>query len=190
MRRSRTQLSSGLEALASSEYAETFIAPPIDAYSPGERFKNKRPKTPEPAAPEKTSYESTYDVMTGGARGGWRGPVSSRHRLPKRRSRTNKRRMSIAVQEAAAKAQLKSEERAAPQPRWTHMQRRFSVAAAEAAAVAATTITATALANTLILHHRRVFRSAMLAAGPHQPGAQSTTIVPDTILPEITGESS
>ena len=72
-------------------------------------IQEQAPKTPEPAAPEKTSYESTYDVMTSAARGARRGPVSSIAAQAAEEAvvRTNKRRMSIAVQEAAAKAQLK-----------------------------------------------------------------------------------
>ena len=130
-----------MDSLRSSEYDAKYQEFDVATYGGSGRRLNQKSIPNKPVAEITLSYESTYDVMTRNAKTNSRKKsIVAEHAAHSAAVRTNKRRMSVAVAEAAAAARDIAEEKedAAPVTEMhPELTRRFSMIANEAAAAAA-----------------------------------------------------
>ena len=109
-----------MDSLRSSEYDAKYQEFDVATYGGSGRRLNQKSIPNKPVAEITLSYESTYDVMTRNAKTNSRKKsIVAEHAAHSAAVRTNKRRMSVAVAEAAAAARDIAEEKedAAPGPR-------------------------------------------------------------------------
>ena len=142
-----------MEQLRVSEYDHKYQAFDVATYGGSGKRLNKKSAPASPLPDVALSYESTYDVMTARAKSGSRkGPKTAvaEEVAHKAAVRTNKRRMSIAVEEAATLAREIAEEKAFEAPATEmhpELSRRFSMIALEAASKAANVVPSTSSKN-------------------------------------------
>ena len=130
------QLQSGMASL-SSEYDHKYQSFDVETYAKPPSRLTFKSKPAAPLPPVELTYESTYDTMTANTKALSRKiNVVARHAAHTAAVRTNKRRMSVAVAEAANVARNKAEEKASQEPAHNmhpELKRRFSQIAMEAA---------------------------------------------------------
>ena len=141
------QLEAGMQSL-SSEYDSKYHNFDASTYGHSGTRLTIQSKPAAPLPPVVLSYESTYDTMTAQTKSSSRKVnVVAQHAAHSAAVRTNKRRMSIAVAEAAGVARDNAQEKEYQGPATEmhpELQRRFSLIAVEAAEKSAETVSTTA----------------------------------------------
>jgi hypothetical protein len=131
----------------SSEYNQKYQEYDVSIYGGTGKRLSVKSKAPAPLAPVKLTYESTYDVMTAKTKSSSRKVnLVAKHAAHAAAVRTNKRRMSVAVEQAALAAREKKKAKQIQEPATDmhpELKRRFSMIAMEAAEKSSDIIKAT-----------------------------------------------